>query len=180
MSIGPIQLTRKLVFGLLAGGLAFWAAWPFWHSYTAQGGEVGMMSGVGTGLLAAAKLILAGICFSIGFVDSISVPFTSFIDSVFGLTPDQRKPPLDFAPAERYLRQGMPDAADREFRRLLEYYPDSLKLWKRYLSAALAWEKPAPWEALAAEARGHFRFDRERGRKLQEHIEDLCPALLER
>ena len=178
MNIGPVNINRRTGFSLLGSAFFLWATWPFLKGFGGSGGFEGMTTSAGFGLLAAAKLIAAGICFAVAFADLFSLPFTKFIDSVFGMGADDRKPPLDLSQAERYMGQGMTDAAEREFRRLLEYYPSSLKVWKRFLTFTAEGMSPEKYEALLDEATHEFRRDRERQAKLLEFVKDLRPKQL--
>jgi hypothetical protein len=126
---------------------------------------------IGVGLLAAAKFIAGATLIAFGCVDSFSFPFTRFIDAVFGLAPDSRKPPLDFAQADKFLEMEMLEATEREYRRLLEYYPDSTKTWKRLIT--LVSTDSQRCDEIMNEARRHFRFDRERLHRLELHFQEL-------
>ena len=156
---------KKLLLLTVASLLTLWAAWPFLRDQL----QDSKMSGgdphvkfLGIGVLAAAKFIAAGICFALAYVDTISLPFTSLIDGAYGTRADKRKPPLDFAIADRFLENGMRDSADLEYRRLLDYYPRSLKIWKRRYLLAEENGDDDLLQSILAETRRLYRFDRER------------------
>lgn len=168
MKLIPRRFEKKHILVAIGCLLIVWAAAPFVKGMV-NGGE--FLVSVGIGLLAAAKLIAGAILIAFGCVDSFSFPFTRFIDAVFGLAPDSRKPPLDFTQADKFLEMGMLEAAEREYRRLLEYYPDSMKTWKRLIT--LVSTDSQHCDEIMNEARRHFRFDRERLQRLELHLQEL-------
>jgi hypothetical protein len=170
MKLGPVTLSRKPTFLTLSILCGVWAAWPFIRHLAVL--DSGFLGVAGVGFFAGAKLILGSIFFAVAMIDTFALPFTHFIDTVFGTAPDERKPPLDLSQAERFIQQGMPDAATREFQRLLEYYPQSLKVWKRYLRFTETLDDEEHSEALRAQALKEFRFDREGSRELTAFLAD--------
>lgn len=102
--------------------------------HRASGQEGNALGVVGYGFLAAALLIPAGILFALAYLEAFTFPFTRIIDEVFGLVPDKRKPPLDLAIADRLEQHEGPEAAEREYLRLLDYYPRSLEVWMRLIA----------------------------------------------
>ena len=107
-------------------------AWMFVKKASAVGGNI--TGGVGYGIFAAAMVIAAGVLFSMAYLEYFTFPFSRYIDAVFGLLPDERKPPLDLAIADRLEQREGSEAAEREYLRLLDYYPRSLEVWMRLIA----------------------------------------------
>lgn len=105
-----METWKKRLLFIMAALLTLWATWPFLHDKihgVEMDGSGTQVKFFGIGVFAAAKFIAAGICFTLACVDSISLPFTSLIDGVYGTQADKRKPPLDFAIADKFLENGM-------------------------------------------------------------------------
>lgn len=130
-------------------------AWKFVKKASGESGNVA--GGVGYGIFAAAMLIAAGVLFSMAYLEYFTFPFTRCIDAVFGLLPDQRKPPLDLAIADRLEQREGPEAAEREYLRLLDYYPQNLEIWMRLIALRS--------EAFGAEAAAETRQEARRNLK---------------
>lgn len=140
---------------LLCGLLVYSAAAPFWqHLFETHAGNY--QATAGFGLIAAVKIILAASCFSLAWVEEISLPFTHVIDTVYGQAPDSSKPPLDLSQADKYLRQGLISAAEREHRRLLDYYPHALPVWQSLISLTRTHYDESALSTLLHEAKHHF------------------------
>ena len=133
-------------------------AWMFVQK--ASGTEGNIAGGFGYGILAAAMLIGAGIFFSMAYLDYFTFPFTRWIDAVFGLLPDDRKPPLDLAIADRLEQHEGPQAAEREYLRLLDYYPRNLEVWMRLIALRSEAYGAEAAKATLEDARRELKRDR--------------------
>lgn len=151
-------------------------AWMFVKK--ASGAEGNIAGGTGYGILAAVMLIAAGIFFSMAYLEYFTFPFTRWIDAVFGLLPDKRKPPLDLAIADRLEQREGPEAAEREYLRLLDYYPRNLEIWMRLISLrSEAYGAEAATSTLE-EARRELKRDRAALRSLdQMEMQSVRPKL---
>ena len=135
-------------------------AWKFIKAALPVEGAISTNNPLYFALLAAAMLVPAGFFFAIAHVNFFSFPFTRWIDAVFGLLPDKRKPPLDLAIADRLEQREGPEAAEREYLRLLDYYPRNLEVWMRLIALRSEAYGAEAASATLEEARRELKRDR--------------------
>ena len=102
----------------------------------APGPEPVRLDRIAAGLLAAACLVSAAICFSDSLVDWACRPLHWFIDKVYIGNEKLETPPVTLRLAESYLQERRWQDAIAECERQLEYHPQHEQLWQTLILAA--------------------------------------------
>ncbi len=95
-----------------------------------RGAIAGGTGGAGMGLLAAASLIAGVICISPEANRILTSPITNFIDYLYLGTSKVEAPPFSLRMARHYRSEWLLDEAVVEYRRLRDWHPRRVEVWK--------------------------------------------------
>ena len=129
-----------------------------------RGAIVGGIGDAGMGLLAAASLISGAICISPEATRILTTPFTNLIDYIYLGTSKVEAPPFSLRMARHYRSEWLLDEAVVEYRRLRDWHPGRVEVWKEAILTLRELGQP---EEAARWCRASRRYIKdEAGRKL--------------
>ena len=128
------------------------------------GAMAGGVGGAGMGMLAAACLIAGAICISPEANRILTSPFTTFIDYLYLGTSKVEAPPFSLRMARHYRSEWLLDEAVVEYRRLRDWHPGRVEVWKEAILTLRELGQPEEAERWCRDSRRYIKD--EAGRKL--------------